>query len=86
MIFKNVQTNAARAVYVRVIYLSLKGNFWWFERIIRREMNVHVVDTSTIRAVWLQISSDFSRKLPGRRVEQPNADYHHHQLDLQNNS
>ena len=54
MIFKYIQTNAPRVVYVRVIYQRLKDHLRWLERIVRREMNVHVVHASAIRTIWLQ--------------------------------
>jgi len=39
LFFQNVKANASVAVDIRVKHLRPKCNLWWFEWIVRREVN-----------------------------------------------
>ena len=49
---KNIQTNAAIAVDVRMVNACCEGDFWWLEGIVSWEMDCEEEYTTLIRRFW----------------------------------
>jgi hypothetical protein len=56
LVFKNVQADrTGLGADIWMPYLCVELHFWWFERVVLRNLNVDIKDSSLVRGVRLKM-------------------------------
>lgn len=53
--FKTIRTHSSFIVDIGMIYLSGKGEFWWFEWVVGWEIDVHLEGTFVVGLLVLKV-------------------------------